>query len=96
MLESLWSALAARVAARIAQVDPEDVQQLKDRLTALEELQTRRELEWTDTRERLLKYLRRIEGRAAREKQLEEEAADPMALARRTALQLKFPRNNGA
>lgn len=96
MFEPLWRALAARVTAQLVTADPEAVEQLAERVTALEQLQTQREIEWADTRDRLLKYLRRIEGRAAREKQLEEETADPMALARRTALQLKFPRNNGA
>jgi lipoate-protein ligase A len=94
MLERLWSALAARVAAQLALPDPELVEQLRERLTALEQLQTGREIEWADTRERLLKYLRRVEGRAARDKQL-ADAQDPMASARATALALKFPNRAG-
>jgi len=74
---------------------PETVALLEARLVALEEIQTRRELEWQETKEQLDRYLRRLTAREQRQRE-RDEAAEPTGkpdVAR--LLGMKFP-NRGA
>lgn len=77
---------------------PDALDAVAERLAALEGQQAAREAEWLEWQERMLRTLRRLEGRAAREKQLaERESDDGLALAKRTALAMKFSRaQNGS
>lgn len=77
---------------------PDELAPLLERVEALEGLQARREAEWLEWQERMLRTLQRLSGRAAREKQLaEREEEDGYSIAKRTAMQMKFPsaRNGG-
>jgi DNA-binding GntR family transcriptional regulator len=90
----LRDALRALFAPDRHRVTPEDFAQLHDRVAELEQVQARREAEWLEWQERMTRTLARLAGRAGREKQL-AEAEDGYAVAKRTALALKFPRANG-
>jgi antibiotic biosynthesis monooxygenase (ABM) superfamily enzyme len=92
----LADALRALFAPGRHRVTPEDVEQLADRLGALEDVQAKREADWLEWQERMTRTLQRIAGRAGREKQLEAaEQDDGYATAKRTALALKFPNARG-
>lgn len=90
----LADALRALLLPTRHRVTPEDVEQLADRLGALEEIQAKREADWLEWQERMTRCLQRIAGRAGRDKQL-EAAEDGYATAKRTALALKFPNARG-
>lgn len=78
---------------------PDALDELADRIAALEGSQATREAEWLEWQERMLRTLRRLEGRAARERQLAERESedDGLAIAKRTALAMKFSRaQNGS
>jgi hypothetical protein len=71
-----------------------DIVALTARVGALEELQTRRELEWAEVSEKLLRYVKRISAVEARAQQREEGSAatDPVTIA---LLRSKYPHANG-
>ena len=84
-------ALLRRLSLRV-QVDD-----LRAAVDALEGQQARREAEWLEWQDRMLRTLRRLDGHAAREKQLAaRDDDDGLAVAKRTALAMKFPPRNGA
>jgi hypothetical protein len=72
-----------------------DIEALRVRVSALEDLQLKRELEWADVSEKVLRYLRRIGAVEQRMKDRESESpagSDPVTLA---LLRSKYPQSSG-
>lgn len=73
-------------------VDPNALQALADRVERLEAMQLDRELQWTETKDKLLRYLKRVQ-------ELDRRAADPATADRANQLanviSAKFPRAAG-
>jgi hypothetical protein len=71
-----------------------DIGALTARVSALEDLQLKRELEWADVSERVLRYLKRTASIEQRMKDQQESSAgaDPVSIA---LLRSKYPHANG-
>jgi len=75
-------------------VAPDTIVALEARLTALEEIQTRRELEWQETKGQLDRYLRRLTAREQRDRERDEQPTGKPDVAK--ILGMKFPNRGGA
>jgi len=69
-----------------------DVGELRTKIEALEALQLDREVQWTETKDQVLRHLKRVQ--AIRQHQEAEEPAQSPVVAQ--LLARKFPRNGGA
>lgn len=75
-------------------VDPEAFQALAKRVEELERIQLDRELQWTETKDKLLRYLKRVQELDRRDQPQEPETpAGRPSLS--SVISAKFPRQTG-
>jgi len=86
LLTRLKNALQAAEAAQTLQVE---VRELAGKIEALEAVQLAREVQWTETKDQVLRHLKRVQ--AVRQHQ----DADPAAELRNQLIARKFPRTGG-